>query len=131
MTTSDDLAEHRTSLANLRSHLANERTHLAYLRTAVSLVGFGITLNRFSIYLLEDRQLSPGNTRFLLRNTGNVGAGLVVLGILLMGWSLHRFWRVSEDIEQGRYVPRYRPVLILTLGLILLGGVSSIWLFLL
>jgi putative membrane protein len=131
MTTSDELAAHRTSLANLRSHLANERTHLAYLRTAVSLVGFGITLNRFSIYLLEDRELSPGSTRFLLRNTGNVGVGLVVLGVVLMGWSLHRFWRVSQDIERARYVPRYRPVLVLTFGLILLGGVSALWLLLL
>ena len=131
MTTSDELAAHRTSLANLRSHLANERTHLAYLRTAVSLVGFGITLNRFSIYLPEDRELSPGSTRFLLRNTGYVGAGLVVLGVVLMVWSLHRFWRVSQDIEQARYVPRYRPVLVLTVGMILLGGVSALWLFLL
>ncbi len=131
MTTSNELAEDRTSLATLRSHLANERTHLAYLRTAVSLVGFGITLNRFSIYLLEDRELTPGSNRFLLRDTGNVGAGLVVLGIILMAWSLYRFWSVSHDIENARYVPRYQPVLILTLGLILLGGVSSIWLFLL
>jgi uncharacterized membrane protein YidH (DUF202 family) len=83
MTTSDELAAHRTSLANLRSHLANERTHLAYLRTAVSLVGFGITLNRFSIYLLEDRELSPGSTRFLLRNTGYVGAGRLTVGLIL------------------------------------------------
>jgi putative membrane protein len=131
MTTSDELAAQRTSLASLRSHLANERTHLAYLRTAISLIGFGITLNRFSIFLLDDRELSPGSARFLLRNTENVGAGLVVLGVVLMGWALHRFWRVSQDIEVGRYVPRYRPVLILTVGLILLGGVSALWLFLL
>ena len=131
MTTSDELASDRTSLASLRSHLANERTHLAYLRTAVSLIGFGITLNRFSIYLMEDRELSPGSTRFLLRDTGNVGAGLVVLGVVLIGWALVRFWRVSQDIEQARYVPRYRPVVILTVGMIVLGGFSAIWLFLL
>ena len=128
MTASDDLAEQRTSLANLRSHLANERTHLAYLRTAVSLISFGITLNRFSIYLQENRNLSPEPTHLLLRNTENVGTGLVVLGLVLMVWSLHRFWRVSEDIERGRYVPRDRAVLILTLGLILLGGLSALWL---
>ena len=129
MTTSDELAERRTGLANLRSHLANERTHLAYLRTAVALISFGITLNRFSIYLGENRELSPEHTRFLLRNTENVGSGMVFLGIALMAWSLHRFWRVSEDIESARYVPRYRGVLFLTLGLILLGGLSALWLF--
>ena len=128
MTTSDDLAEQRTGLANLRSHLANERTHLAYLRTAVSLISFGITLNRFSIYLRENRGLSPETTHLLLRNTENVGTGLVVLGLALTVWSLHRFWRVSEDIERGRYVPRYRAVLILTLGLMFLGGFSALWL---
>src|SRR5262249_55527668 len=128
MTTSDELAEQRTGLANLRSHLANERTHLAYLRTAVSLISFGITLNRFSIYLRENRGLSPEPTRLLLRNTENVVTGLVVLGLVLMVWALHRFWRVSEDIERARHVPRYRAVLLLTLGLIFLGGLSALWL---
>jgi putative membrane protein len=129
MRSSDELAVHRTDLATLRSHLANERTHLAYLRTAVSLISFGITVNRFSIYLRENRDLSPESTHFLLRNTENVGSGMVVLGLVLMVWSLHRFWRVSGDIEHGQHVPRYRSVLLLTLGLILLGGVSVVWLF--
>jgi hypothetical protein len=31
-----------------------------------------------------------------------VGAGLVVIGIVLMGWSLYRIWRVSQDIERAR-----------------------------
>jgi putative membrane protein len=130
MKTSNDLAAERTDLSHLRSHLANERTHLAYLRTAVSLIGFGITLNRFSSYLLQNGALSPEPTRFVLRNTENVGGGMVALGIAVMIWSLHRFWRVSEDIERARYVPRYRPVLLLTAGMVALGGVSAVWLFL-
>lgn len=129
MKTSDELAVERTSLAHFRSHLANERTHLAYLRTAVSLIGFGITLNRFSIYLLENRGLSPDPTRALLRNAENVGIGMVLLGIAVMGWSLVRFWRVSQDIERAQYVPRYQPVLALTIALLALGGVSALWLF--
>lgn len=129
MKTSNDLAEERTNLAHLRWHLANERTHLAYVRTAVSLVGFGITLNRFSIYLLENRDLSPDSTRLLLRNTENAGAGMVVLGIAVLLWSLHRFWRVSQDIDRAQYVPRHRGVLLLTLGLLALGGVTALWLF--
>jgi putative membrane protein len=70
----------------------------------------------------------PGSTR-LLRNTENMGSGLVVLGIGLMVWSLHRFWRVSQDIERAHYVRRDRPVMILTATLILLGAVSALWLF--
>src|SRR5262245_37340540 len=129
MTTSDELAEHRTGLAGLRSHLANERTHLAYLRTAMSLISFGITLNRFSIYLIQNHQLSPEPARFHLRNTENVGLGMVMLGVALMIWSLYRYWLVSEDIERARPVSRHRAVMVLTPGLILLGGVSAAWLF--
>ena len=131
MSTSDELSAERTSLSHLRSHLANERTHLAYLRTAVSLIGFGITLNRFSIYLLENRELSPQSTRWGLRNTENVGIAMVLLGVVVMAYSLHRFWRVSRDIESAQYVPRYRPVLLLTIGLFVMGGASALWLFLL
>lgn len=54
-----------------------------------------------------------------------------MLGVVLMGWSLHPFWRVSQDIQQARYVPRDRPVLVLTVGMIVLGAVSALWLFLL
>jgi putative membrane protein len=131
MKTANDLAADRTGLANLRSHLANERTHLAYLRTAVSLIGFGITLNRFSLFLLQNRELSPEPTRWVLRNTENAGVGMVLLGIVVMAYSLQRFWRVSQDIERVQYVPRYRPVVVLTIAMLVLGGASALWLLLL
>jgi putative membrane protein len=123
------LAVYRTDVANLRSHLANERTHLAYLRTAISLIGFGITLNRFSLYLIE-RDLAPASTPLpVLRDTGNVGLGMVILGLLLLGWSLFRYWRVSQDVERGRYVSRYRATAGISLALLLLGGAAAVWLF--
>lgn len=124
-----DLSEHRTGLSELRSHLSNERTHLSYLRTAVSLIGFGITINRFSIYLQQERHLEPSQSRLLLRNTGNVGSGMVVLGFVLLIWSLYRYWQTSKEIEAGDCVPRYRAMAVLTIALILLGGVSAAWLF--
>lgn len=122
------LSEHRTDLSELRSHLSNERTHLSYLRTAVSLIGFGITINRFSIYLQQERHLEPSQSRLLLRNTGNVGSGMVVLGLVLLTWSLHRYWQTSKEIESGSCVPRYRAMSALTIALILLGGMSAVWL---
>ncbi len=128
MSRSDDLASERTHLAHLRSHLANERTHLAYLRTGVSLIGFGITLNRFSLYLLQNRELSPESTRWGLRNTEHAGVGMASLGVVVLGYSLYRFWRVSRDIERAQYVARYRPTLVLTIGLLALGGASALWL---
>lgn len=126
--TSNEMAAERTSLANLRSHLANERTHLAYLRTTVSLIGFGITLNRFSIYLQQNELITSKHTG-LLRDTGNVGLGMVGIGLGLLLWSLYRFWSVSRDIEQHRFVPRYKAILLISLGLLLLGGISALWLF--
>jgi putative membrane protein len=121
------LSVYRTRVSNLRSHLANERTHLAYLRTTVSLVGFGITLNRFSIYLIQ-QGAEPGS-RALLRNTENAGLGMVVLGLALLVWSIYRYWRVGQDIERGEYVPRQRGTLVASLGLLLLGGLTALWLF--
>jgi len=121
------LSVYRTGVSNLRSHLANERTHLSYLRTTVSLIGFGITLNRFSIYLIQQEHESA--RLGLLRDTGNAGLGMVLLGLGLLLWSIYRYWRVGEDIERGDYVARQRGTLIASLGLLLLGGITALWLF--
>lgn len=115
-------------LARGRTHLGNERTHLAYLRTTVSLIGFGITINRFSMYLIQSDG-GPKGSHWLLRDAGNAGLGMVVLGLLLLIWSLARYWKVSNDIERGVIVPRHRATIFFTLGLLLLGGLTALWLF--
>ena len=124
----NELAQQRTSLGTLRSHLANERTHLAYIRTCVSLIGFGITLNRFSEFLEQHKDLSAGAPRLLLRNTSDVGAGMVILGLLLAGWALYRYWHVKRDIETAAFRPMDRAVIVMTLLFLLLGGVTAAWL---
>lgn len=121
------LSVYRTNVSNLRSHLANERTHLSYLRTTVSLIGFGITLNRFSMYLLQDEH-AP-RVEPMLRDSGNAGIGMVVLGLLLLLWSIYRYWRVGVDIEKGQYVARQKGTLIASFGLLALGGLTALWLF--
>lgn len=117
-----------TELAIHRTHLANERTHLAYLRTTVSLIGFGITINRFSTFLLENDQ-APEGGRMFLRDTGNAGVGMVVLGLLLLLWSMLRYWRVSRDIERGTMTASHRGTIMATIGLLLMGGWTAVWLF--
>ncbi|MFE0499159.1 YidH family protein [Lysobacter soli] len=121
------LSVYGTHVANLRSHLANERTQLSYLRTTVSLIGFGITLNRFSMYLLQQNQ-TP-RVEPMLRDSGNAGVGMVVLGLPLLLWSIYRYWRVGADIERGQYVARQKGTLVASLGLFLLGGLTAAWLF--
>lgn len=127
--TSNELAVERTGLADLRSHLANERTHLAYLRTSVSLIGFGITLSKFAEYLLQGDKLATGAKFGPLRDTQNVGLGMVILGLALACWSLYRYLRVNKDIKNARHVPMDRAIMVLTLVFILVGGVTAGWLF--
>lgn len=127
--TSNELAASRTGMADIRSHLANERTHLAYLRTSVSLIGFGITLSKFAEYLLQGDKLAAGARLGPLRDTQNVGVGMVVLGILLACWSLYRYLRVNQDIKNAKHVPMDRAIMVLTLIFILVGGVTAGWLF--
>lgn len=129
-TTSTLLSVHRTGLADLRSHLANERTHLAYLRTAISLIGFGITLNRFSIFLQEKGMAARDQAGLMLRDTEHTGAGMLLLGVVLLAWSLYRYWHVNQDIRKAQFRPLHRAVIMLTVLLILLGGVTTAWLLL-
>ncbi len=120
----------RTGLSDLRSHLSNERTHLSYLRTAISLIGFGVTINRFSVFLREQGKLAADNTGPLLRGSENAGAGMVIVGLVLIMWSLYRYWHVNQDIERAQFRPLHRAVISLTVLLVLAGGTTTAWLFL-
>jgi len=115
-------------LARGRTHLGNERTHLAYLRTTVSLIGFGITINRFSTYLIQNDQ-APKGGRLMLHDASNAGFGMVLLGLALLVWSLVRYRLVTRDIERGVIDSRHRATTAFTIGLLLLGGWTAVWLF--
>lgn len=124
------LSMHRTGLSDLRSHLSNERTHLSYLRTSISLIGFGITLNRFSLYLQEQGRVAAEQSGPLLRSSENAGSGMVVIGLALLAWSIYRYWHVGEDIKRGAFRPLNRVVIMLTVLLLIAGGFTAAWLFL-
>lgn len=113
--------------SSVRSHMANERTHLAYLRTSLSLISFGITLNRFSVFLQENHQLFKG--RGILHQTAYIGIGIVLLGIVILGWSLARFRKVELAIDTNNYVSSSRTINIMTILVIVLGGLSTFWMF--
>lgn len=125
----DDGSAKRTE-AYAREHLANERTHLAYVRTAIALLSFGITLNRFSLYFLEAEtgaaQVGP---RSVLREVVGVGAGMVLLGMAMIGWAAVRYLRAYSDIERGAYRPDRTAILVFTGALFLIGAASIVWLF--
>ena len=130
-----NLSEHRTALSDLRtdlsksrSHLSNERTHLSYIRTGISLISLGITMNRFAWFLIENKSLSRYGGRTFLHDAKNVGIGMVVLGCAMVIWSLFRFEHAFRDINSGVFRPSHRSIYTFTLGLILIGTVSIIWL---
>jgi putative membrane protein len=129
-TASTLLSTHRTGLSDLRSHLSNERTHLSYLRTCISLIGFGITINRFSVFLQEKEKLVVDGSGPLMRSSEYAGGGMVVAGLILLAWSLYRYWHVNQDIVHARFRPLHKMVIALTAVLLVGGGATVMWLFL-
>jgi putative membrane protein len=123
-------AANRPPQAHLSEHLANERTYLAYLRTAISLISFGITINRFSIYLVQAKLLSERNLpRFDLIGVSRVGFGMVIFGLGLLVWAALHASHVSRAIDDGTYRPSPLSAWIITAVVLLGGGLSLIWIF--
>ncbi|MNL25671.1 hypothetical protein D3C87_1471590 [compost metagenome] len=124
------LSEHRTDLSDVRSHLANERTHMSYLRTAVSLISFGVTLNRFSLFLLQSNEMARYGGRSFLHDTKSVGIGMVILGSVLLAWSIGHFIHTAKSIETVNYRPSKWSVLFFSASVLLIGAFSTAWMIL-
>jgi putative membrane protein len=120
-----EMSTHRTFLSTTRSHLSNERTHLSYLRTSLSLMSFGVTLNRFSIFLQENQ--TDQDIHGMLHETEVVGLGIVVAGILILGWALYRYRRVTNEIETDTFTSPHVAMTILTTIILVFAGFSTIW----
>jgi putative membrane protein len=120
----------KTQNPHLSDHLANERTYLAYLRTSIALIGFGVTINRFSIYLVQSKTLPERALyRWDLAGVSRVGFGMVIAGLVLLAWAAIHFTQVSRGIERGTYRPSTLMPWIITLAVLFGGGLSLIWLF--
>jgi len=115
---------------HLSDHLANERTYLAYLRTSIALIGFGVTINRFSMYLVQSKTLPErALSHWNLGGVSRVGFGMVIAGLILLAWATIHFTQVNRGIERGTYHPSVVLPWIITAAVILGGGISLIWLF--
>ncbi|WP_413174290.1 YidH family protein [Anabaena azotica] len=115
------------NLERIREHQANERTFLAWLRTSIALIGFGFAISRFGIFL---RQINAAFTQQEttvnpLFNSENLGIFLVVFGILTIALAAWRYNQIFWQIEQGNYIPKRLPVLIMT-GVVMIFGLLSI-----
>jgi putative membrane protein len=115
---------------HIRDHLANERTYLAYLRTSLSLLSLGISINRFSLYLLEKNVLPTETTmRATLLGAEQLGIGMVVVGFILLVYGIMRFTGMSKEIDAQTYRPNIRAMWVLSAIILIaaLGGVALLF----
>lgn len=129
------LARDRQSSASTRhhqlsEHLANERTHLAYVRTAIALITLGITVNRFSIFLIEHERLDMTRRPLgILNGTKYAGFGMVVYGLLVMVLALRRYHTVDRAIERLDYRSDHLTVEVLTVTALVGAAAAILWMF--
>lgn len=122
--------DHAPRSLHLSEHLANERTYLAYLRTSIALISFGITINRFSLYLIQsDKVPERALSRLTMVGVGRLGFGMVIFGLLLTIWAPIHCVHVSRGIDQGDYKPSLASVWVITAGILFGGAISLVWLF--
>ena len=97
---------------DVRFTYANERTFLAWNRTALALIATGVAATQ----LLPKLQVEWG--RRLL------GLPLIALGAIVAAESL-RQWRANERaMRRGDPLPRSRMPVILTIGIVVVGGIA-------
>jgi putative membrane protein len=81
--------------ATRRTRLANERTYLAWLRSALAALAVAIAVGR----------IVPGVSHVTRWPFEILGAGFAVLALLFVFAAAHRFVRVEEALDEGRFAP--------------------------
>jgi len=82
-------------------YLAAERTFLAWIRTGLALMGFGFVVARFGLFL---RALAVGQPALHAPAYGLsfwFGTALIVLGVIVNGWSVRHHVRLVQDMNRG------------------------------
>ncbi|HEX7284769.1 MAG TPA: DUF202 domain-containing protein [Candidatus Angelobacter sp.] len=115
---------------NVSQHLSNERTYLAYIRTAIALISFGVTINRFSLFLIQSKLITRGEgLEGSLVNVQRAGLGMVIFGIILVVWAVFHYSHNRRQIDQGDFRPDLRILYAIALAIVAGGGLSLLWLF--
>ncbi|HIK33723.1 MAG TPA: DUF202 domain-containing protein [Oscillatoriales cyanobacterium M59_W2019_021] len=109
-----------------REHQANERTFLAWLRTSIALIGFGFAIARFGIFVRQlESSLRPAiSPTHSYINSENLGVGLVIFGIVVIGVALWSYNRAFWQIERGAYRPNNLIIWIVSLAVMIMGILS-------
>lgn len=116
--------------ARVRDHLANERTYLAYLRTALALISLGISVNRFSLYLLEQNKISATKSMVAtLVGAERLGIGMAAIGLFLLAWGTMHYTIVYRQIKAQLYRPSLLSIWVLSGVIALATLIGAVVLF--
>ena len=114
----------------VREHLANERTYLAYLRTSIALISLGISVNRFSLFLLEKNIVSESRSTIkTLVSAEQLGIGMLALGLVLLVWGTLHYTFVYRQIREQHYRPSLVSIWVLSSIIIIATLAGVVWLF--
>ena len=122
-----DLKEQQKKLHHVSEHLANERTMLAWIRTAIAVMTFGVGINRFSLFLVEFGRNVPGG-RTVNVHAEDLGIAMVGLGLVVMLGGTWHYIHVARSIDDESFRPARIGIVMTTLAVFLLGGISLAWL---
>lgn len=96
-----------------REHLANERTLLAWARTAITFIALGFGVSRFDVFLRELRR-PQGEPATSGSFSAAIGLVFVLAGLVTGAAGMVRFFQARDQIEAGRFEPRYWAYIVLT-----------------
>ncbi len=103
------------ALGETRTLMAADRTLMAWLRTALSMLSFGFTIYKF----LEDFEAKRVHTGpNLPQNVGLFLAGIGTASILM---GVFEYWGTLKELNLGRRFGLSRPVLVLSLVMLVAG----------
>ena len=112
-------------------HLANERTFLAWIRTSIAIISLGFVVAKFSVWLGElASHFQPGAPPARTGASLPVGLAMMALGAIFAALAARRYHKVTRDIERGHVGADRGLVLFVTIAVILLTIVMTVFMIL-
>jgi len=122
--------DNKNSTANPSDHLANERTFLAWIRTGVAIMGFGFVVVKFALFIKQISIALEGKNNILPGKgySTQIGILLVAMGAFISLYSYFRYRVTEKQLDNRTYKPSMLPALILTFGIVIIGGLLVFYL---